>query len=138
MRLSVNLSSAVCSEGLAPTTRGRARPMPAHGYLIYLLRAGVNRKPEQLYRLTELGQSGDDLLQLMHDHVNASGQGYHHVDRNAEGFRVKENAVRGRTLWVKINRGPSGSPGETYDLDTDLSSPTTDRQALLSELRALV
>ncbi len=111
--------------------------MVAHGYLVFLVRAGVSRHPEQLYRLSEIGQSGDDLLQLLHHHVGGLAHGYHHVERKAEGFRIKENALRGRTHWLKINRGPSGSPGETYDLDTDTSMETTERQALLSGLRAM-
>jgi hypothetical protein len=111
--------------------------MAAHGYLVHLIRAGYNRRPEQLYRLNATGQSEEDLLDLLTYHVRGLGPGYHAVDKNAEGFRIKECAVRGRTLWVKINRGPAGAPGETYDLDTDQSIDTTERQAQLSGLRAL-
>lgn len=111
--------------------------MPAHGYLVFLVRAGVSHRPGELYRLNAVGQNAEDLLQFVHYHSNALGRGYHPLDRSAEGFRVKENALRGRTYWMKINRGPAGIPGETYDLDQELSTPTTERQALLSGLRAL-
>lgn len=112
--------------------------MAAYGYLIFLLRASVSHRPVELYRTNAVGQAGLDLLDVFDDRVDGLGHGYHPIDRTAEGFRVKETQRAGRTLWMKINRGPGeGQPGETYDLDTDQSTETTERQALLSGLRAM-
>lgn len=111
--------------------------MATYGYLTYLLRAGRSRRPESLYPLTRAGHTELDLLDVFEDQLRGLGPSYHPVTKKAEGFRIRRVERRGRTLWVRINRGPAGSPGETYDLDTEQSVDTTDRQAQLNELRAL-
>lgn len=111
--------------------------MPAFGYLTFLVRAGVAQRPHELYRLNEVGRGHEDLLTVVEDRLRGLGTRYHPVDKRAEGFRIKDVTRRGRTLSLIVNVGPAGLPGEAYDLDTGASSTTTERQALLSGLRAL-
>lgn len=111
--------------------------MAAYGYLVYLLRASVPFRPKELQRLSELGDNGDDLVDVIERAFSALGSGYHPIAKSAEGFRVREVDRSAREVWARVNRGPQGPRGETYDLDTLQSVDTTERQALLSGLRAL-
>ncbi len=111
--------------------------MAAFGYLIYLLRVNQPMRPRELQRLSAAGDNEDDLLTLIKDNLDALGEQYHRLPKAAEGYRVKLVESRGRALFVKLNKGPEGSPGETYDIDTEESIETTERQAQLSGLRGL-
>lgn len=91
----------------------------------------------ELQRLSAAGDNEDDLLTLIKDNLDALGEQYHRLPKAAEGYRVKLVESRGRALFVKLNKGPEGSPGETYDIDTEESIETTERQAQLSGLRGL-
>ncbi len=112
--------------------------MAAHGYLVYLLRINKPYRNKVLQRLSSAGDNGDDLLQLIGGRLEELGQGYHRDDKKSEGFRVKEVKRAGRAVYVRLNKGPSGSPGETFDEETQESVETTERQALLSGLRAFL
>jgi hypothetical protein len=112
--------------------------MVAFGYYVHLVRAAKLFNPAQLYRLNEAGDAGDDILTVIHDQIGYLGAGYHSQAGTSEGFRVRENAPYGRTLWLKVNRGPEGVPGETYDRDNNVSTDTTERIALLSGIRAML
>jgi hypothetical protein len=111
--------------------------MAAFGYLVYLVRASVPFRPKELQRLSAVGDDDEDVLDLLEQAFSELGQGYHALPRSAEGFRVREAARASRELWTRVNRGPQGSRGEAYDLDTAMSVETTERQALLSGLRAM-
>src|SRR4051794_35747512 len=111
--------------------------MATFGYLVYVVRANPPHRSKELYRMSSVGESGEDILDVAHDHLRALGPGYHREERESEGFRVKALDRQGRTLSVTINKGPEGATGETYDLDTQESRATTERQALLSGLRAM-
>lgn len=111
--------------------------MAAFGYLICLLRANVPHRPKEMQRLSSAGDSDDDLLDLIQQLLDSLGSGYHREEKTSEGYRVKLVQRRNRALFVKLNKGPEGAPGETYDLDTEQSIDTTERQAQLSGLRGL-
>lgn len=111
--------------------------MAAYGYLVFLVRVSVPFRPKELQRLSAVGDDGQDLLDLLEQASTALGGGYHALPRSAEGFRLRDAARQGRVLWLRVNRGPQGPRGETYDLDTATSVDTTERQALLSGLRAM-
>lgn len=111
--------------------------MATYGYLVFLVRVSVPFRPKELQRLSAVGDDGADLLDLLGQAFDGLGPGYHPMPRSAEGFRVRETTTSGRSLWVRVNRGPQGPRGETYDLDTALSTDTTERQALLSGLRVM-
>lgn len=110
----------------------------AFGYLVYLVRVSVTRRPRSVERVSHCGADGLDLLDLVTEAFDAMGSGYRSESRTAEGFRRKEFRTSGRSVWVKIYKGPAGIEGETYDMDTQESVPTGERQALLSGLRAMM
>lgn len=112
--------------------------MAAHGYLVYLLRINKPYRNKVLQRLSSAGDTGDDLLELIGARLEELGHGFYRDDKTSEGFRVKEVARAGRAVYVRFNKGPSGSPGETFDEETQESVETTERQALLSGLRAFL
>jgi hypothetical protein len=91
-----------------------------------------------MHRLSAAGDNDDDLLGLIEDKLTALGSAYQREDKSSEGYRIKEVERRNRTLYVRVNKGPEGSPGETYDVETEESRETTEKQAQLSGLRALV
>ncbi len=111
--------------------------MASFGYYVYLLRAAKPFNSGQLYRLSEVGDAGDDLLTVMHKHLTAMGTGYHSQAETGEGYRFRATDIAGRTMWVRVNRGPEGVPGETWDRDTNTGRDTSERVALLSGLRAM-
>ena len=111
--------------------------MAAFGYLIYLLRVNQPHRAKELQRLSAAGDNDDDLLDLIEKNLVALGSGYQHEPRTAEGYRVKLIDRRGRSLFVRLNKGPEGAPGETYNVETEESIETTEKQAQLSGLRAL-
>jgi len=112
--------------------------MAAHGYLVYLLRINKPYRNKVLQRLSSAGDNGDDLLQLIGARLEELGHSFYRDDKTSEGFRVKEVVRAGRAVYVRFNKGPSGSPGETFDEETQESVETTERQALLSGLRAFL
>lgn len=113
--------------------------MAAYGYIVYLIRAATPFRPKALQRLSALGDSGkDDLLHVIENTFASLGQGYQREVKTAEGYRVRVVNVQGRTLFIRVNKGPEGSTGETWHLDDATSVDTTDRQAQLSALRALL
>ncbi|OII21692.1 hypothetical protein BIV03_14360 [Curtobacterium sp. MCBA15_016] len=77
-----------------------------------------------------------DLLGRISDELQAIGDGFHHNEILAEGFRVKRNNPFGRSTLLWMRRGPVGNPGEAYDIDTGDEVETGLNTALLSELRA--
>jgi len=89
-----------------------------------------------LQRLSEVGAERDDLYEVIEESFTSMGRGFR-TEGSAEGFRLKEIDKAGRTIWVKINKGPAGIEGEAFDIDTNESIETTERQALLSGLRAM-
>jgi hypothetical protein len=113
--------------------------MASHGYLIYLIRAGV---PNRTRTLNQLSRSGSptptDLLDELEAQFSVFGDTYQSDKKNAEGFRVREADRVGRSLRLRIHKGPEGNPGETYNIETDESEDTGDTTALLSALRATV
>jgi hypothetical protein len=90
-----------------------------------------------LQRLSALGDADDDLLALLEDKLAQLGTKYVREEKSAEGYRIKSLKRRGRTLSVLINKGPQGSGGEAYNVETDESIETTTAQALLSGLRGM-
>lgn len=112
--------------------------MAAYGYIVYLIRAATPFRPKALQRLSSLGDADDDLLQIVRASFDSLGPGYQREAKTAEGYRVRVAEVRGRTLDIRINKGPEGSTGETWHLDDATSVETTERQAQLSALRALL
>jgi hypothetical protein len=111
--------------------------MAAFGYLIYLLRVNQPHRAKELQRLSAAGDNDDDLLDLIQNNLVALGPGYQREPKTAEGYRVKLVDRRGRSLFVRLNKGPEGAPGETYNVETEESIETTEKQAQLSGLRAL-
>ncbi|WP_139201937.1 hypothetical protein [Curtobacterium sp. MCBA15_016] len=110
--------------------------MTAYAYLPYLIRVAPPHRPRQLYRLNDVGQGHVDLLGRISDELQAIGDGFHHNEILAEGFRVKRNNPFGRSTLLWMRRGPVGNPGEAYDIDTGDEVETGLNTALLSELRA--
>lgn len=110
--------------------------MAAHGYLVYLLRANSPSRSRALQRLSECGDEGHDLLEVLEKQVSKLADDYHSDAKTADGFRVRDLKQPGRSLWLRINKGPEGGTGETYDLESGLSTDTSERTALLSGLRA--
>lgn len=111
--------------------------MATYGYLVYLLRANEPHRVRNLQRLSALGDADDDLLALLEDKLAQLGTKYVREEKSAEGYRIKSLKRRGRTLSVVINKGPQGSGGEAYNVETDESIETTTAQALLSGLRGM-
>jgi hypothetical protein len=110
----------------------------AFGYLVFLLRVAPPHRTKEMHRLSAAGDNDDDLLGLVEDKLRALGSAYQREDKSSEGYRIKEVTRRNRTLDIRINKGPEGSPGETYDVETEESQETTEKQAQLSGLRALI
>ncbi|OKH72905.1 hypothetical protein EB72_19805 [Mycobacterium sp. SWH-M1] len=108
------------------------------GYMVFLVRVAVARRPRALERINHCGPDARDLFDLVTEAFDAMGSGYRSEGANAEGFRRKAFETSGRAAWVKINKGPAGIEGETYDMDTDEFVETSERQALLSGLRACI
>lgn len=111
--------------------------MAAHGYLVYLVRAGVPHRPRELYRLSKVGTGNGDAFKSIYTHLASLNDEFHSEDFSSEGFRVKELRKSKRTLWILMNKGPFGARGEAYDTETGDSIPTKETQALLSGLRAM-
>ena len=107
------------------------------GYLVFLVRVAVAHRPRALERMNHCGPDGQDLHALVTEAFEAMGAGFRAESGTAEGFRRKEFKTSGRAAWVKINKGPAGIEGETYDMDTEEFVETSERQALLSGLRAM-
>ncbi len=116
---------------------GDASVAAAFGYLVFLLRVNQPMRAKELQRLSAAGDNDDDMLALIRGNLDALGERYHRIPEAAEGYRVKAVEPLGRALFVKLNKGSEGTPGETYDIDTEESIETTERQAQLSGLRAL-
>jgi hypothetical protein len=106
------------------------------GYLVYLLRANAPYRAKELQRLSAIGDADDDLLELVDASLRAMQSKYVKEENTAEGYRIKTVVRKGRTLEVRINKGPQGAAGEAYDVQNNTSMPTTANQALLSGLRA--
>lgn len=102
-----------------------------------MIRANTPRRPRELQRLSSLGDASVDFLPAVQNQLMKYGLGYHREAKDSEGFRMKTVESKGIRLFLKVNKGPEGSPGETYDLDTNESIETHERQALLSGLRAM-
>ncbi|MDU0328511.1 hypothetical protein RWH43_17260 [Microbacterium sp. KSW2-21] len=109
--------------------------MTAYAYLPYLIRVAPPHRPRQLYRLNDVGQDHVDLLAKISDELKTIGDGFHHNEILAEGFRLKRNNPFGRSTLLWMRRGPVGNPGEAYDIDTGNEVETGLNTALLSELR---
>lgn len=111
--------------------------MASFGYYVYLVRVARPYNPGQLYRLNAVGDQSEDLLGIVHDAIDGLGSSYHSQSNTAEGYRIRENELRNRVLWIRVNRGPEGVPGETWDRDANVGVDTNERVALLSGLRAM-
>ncbi|OAD97607.1 hypothetical protein A6A22_19500 [Arthrobacter sp. OY3WO11] len=109
--------------------------MATFGYLVYLIRANAPHRSRALYRLTSCGPGSHDLLDVLHKQITELGEDYHSDEKSADGFRIREADRAGRSLWLRINKGPEGGRGETYDTETGVSVDTNERTALLSGLR---
>ncbi|SDQ03752.1 hypothetical protein SAMN04489742_0165 [Arthrobacter crystallopoietes] len=112
--------------------------MATFGYLVYLIRANAPRRSRALYRLNSCGPGSHDLLDVVHKQVVELGEEYHSDEKSADGYRVREVDRSGRCLWLRINKGPEGGRGETYDTETGISVDTNERTALLSGLRGQI
>lgn len=112
--------------------------MATFGYLVYLLRANAPHRSRALYRLTSCGPGSHDLLDVLHKQITELGEDYHSDERSADGYRIREADRSGRSLWLRINKGPEGGRGETYDTETGISVDTNERTALLSGLRSQI
>ena len=106
------------------------------GYLVYIVRANEPHLPRYLRRLSDL--EAGDTLQLATRALESMGLGYHRDFWSSDGFRIKEIGRTGRAVFVKINKGPEGATGEAFDTQTGESVETTETQALLSGLRAML
>lgn len=112
--------------------------MASTGYQIFLLRASVYGRPRELQRLSSVGDEGIDLSPAFGQAIAMLGDAYHSDNASAEGYRLKQYEETDRSHFFRINKGPIGSRGEAYDIETGESIETTERQALLSGLRGWV
>lgn len=110
--------------------------MVAYGYLAFVVRAAPPHRTRNLQRLSDLGDRHVDLLTEVDRELTTMGNGFQRNEGMAEGYRLKSHTVRGRSLAIKIRRGPVGNPGETFDLESEETRETGANTALLSELRA--
>lgn len=108
------------------------------GYVIYLLRVNEPHRTRHLNRLSDAGDDGVDLLDAYHEALKALGAGYHRDPKVSEGYRVKRAELKGRSIEIKINKGPEGGTGEVYHRDDETSLETGESQSLLSGLRAFI
>lgn len=113
--------------------------MAANGYVVYVVRAARPNTPRALRKLNSVGVRRDkDLLDAIREELLSHFEKYVSVPEQSEGFRVREMESYGRSLRIKINKGPEGAPGETFDTKTSEQRDTTHTTAMLSELRAAV
>jgi hypothetical protein len=110
----------------------------AFGYLVYLVRANAPHRSRALYRLNSCGPGSHDLLEVLYKRLAELGEDYHSDEKSADGYRIREVDRAGRSLWLRINKGPEGGRGETYDTETGISVDTNERTALLSGLRGQI
>ncbi len=112
--------------------------MTAFGYGTYLLRVHAGHRPREMQRLNAVGDDRDtDLLAAVNHQLAAVGDGYHKDADTSEGWRVRERRRRGRTVWLRIHKGPEGGTGETFNPVTGESEDKVEAAALLSGLRAM-
>lgn len=105
------------------------------GYYVFMIRATVPRRMRRLLRLDSLDTG--DLLELVHTEFSRLGPRLIRTTPD-EGFRVRELAPAGRSLFIKVRQGPLGAPGEIWDMDIEQATELTEKQAALSELRGLL
>jgi hypothetical protein len=110
--------------------------MVAYGYLAYLIRVAPPHRTRNLQRLSEFGEHGLDLQSELTRRLDEMGTAFVENEGLAEGYRVASFEERGRSIFIKMRRGPVGHPGEMLDLDDQTSVEAGRRKALLSELRA--
>ncbi|GAB3617403.1 hypothetical protein GCM10027416_19600 [Okibacterium endophyticum] len=112
--------------------------MVAYGYLAYLIRVSPPYRPRELQRLSAIGEHKVDLLASLEAELDKVGPRFHQNPGLAEGFRKHSHDVRGRSIFIRLRRGPVGNPGETFDTESEESVETGQTTALLSELRAVI
>lgn len=110
--------------------------MVAYGHMAYLIRISPTHRPRELHRLSDFGEDRVDLFEAIASSLDGLGAGFHKNPGLAEGFRKHSHTSRGRSLFVKLRRGPIGNPGETFDTEEGTPRETSRTTALLSELRA--
>lgn len=110
--------------------------MVAYGYLAYLIRVSPPHRPRELQRLSAIGEHSVDLLAALESELEQMGARFHQNPGLAEGFRKHSHETRGRSIMIRLRRGPVGNPGETFDVESEESVETGLTTALLSELRA--
>lgn len=112
--------------------------MVAYGYLAYLIRVSPPHRPRELQRLSAIGEHDVDLLAALESELTQMGAKFYKNPGLAEGFRKHSHTVRGRSIFLRLRRGPVGNPGETFDIESEESVETGLTTALLSELRASI
>lgn len=110
--------------------------MVAYGYLAYLIRIAPPNRPRYLQRLGEFGPDGLDFLLEIERELKDLGDTFYRNDGLAEGYRLKSFIRRGRSIHLKMRRGPVGNPGEMLDVESLESVEAGTTKALLSEFRA--
>ncbi|TFC49062.1 hypothetical protein E3O47_12410 [Cryobacterium sp. TMT2-17-1] len=110
--------------------------MVAYGYLAYLIRIAPPNRPRYLQRLSEFGPDQLDLLTEVDRELKMLGDAFYRNDGMAEGYRLKSHNRRGRSISLKMRRGPVGNPGEMLDVESLESVEAGRTKALLSEFRA--
>jgi hypothetical protein len=108
----------------------------AYGYLAYLIRIAPPNRPRYLQRLSEFGPERLDLLTEVEQELQSLGDRFFRNEGMAEGFRLKSYDIRGRSISLKMRRGPVGNPGEMLDVESLESVEAGETKALLSEFRA--
>jgi hypothetical protein len=108
----------------------------AYGYLAYLIRIAPPNRPRYLQRLSEFGPEQLDLLTEVDRELKMLGDAFYRNDGMAEGYRLKSHTRRGRSISLKMRRGPVGNPGEMLDVESLESVEAGKTKALLSEFRA--
>ncbi|MEI2268131.1 hypothetical protein OHB93_02280 [Microbacterium sp. No. 7] len=86
--------------------------------------------------MNAVGPENRDLLSEITSQLGMLGSQFYRNDGMAEGYRFNEHAARGRSIRIKLRRGPVGNPGETFNITSGTATETSEDTALLSELRA--
>lgn len=139
--LSINLGE-VTGHAILPTLleggRGRGQGMTKFGYHIHTVRAHVPRHKDRPLVLDRLVPGGD-LMYGLHHKLEKLRQQSDLVkdDRYESAFDVREVKPQGRTLWLLADAGSYGLHGNTTNIDTRSRTPFTDRDATMTDKRAM-
>lgn len=93
----------------------------------------------QLHRLSNFGEARNlDLHVLSKSSLENIKDKYFGDKHGSEGYRIRHIEERGRTLFVKVNKGPQNTGGEAYDPTTGEGFEISPRSAMLGRMRAML